>query len=140
MGQKEPAGRLPSVAVAGQRQLVLVQLSGSKGRAVHAADTQNQPEVGTSGAGSALGQEGRQGSGGQRPSSPSLALRQGIAWVTPGPGSEVGSTGMGGDASVCFGKRTCVTGPGGLRQILLPTVVAWGAGEPSGLWASGSGL
>lgn len=40
-GQKEPAGHLPPVAVAGQRQL-----SRSKGRAVHAADTQNRPEAG----------------------------------------------------------------------------------------------
>lgn len=46
--------------------------------------------------------------------------------VNPGPGTEVGSTGIGGSFFGCFGKRTCITGPRGLGQILPPTVVAWG--------------
>ena len=95
------------------------QLSRSKGRAVHAADTQNQPEVGTSrGAGSDPEVKG----------TPIPEDVPGGDQVTPGPGTEEGTTGVSGDVSMCCGKHTCLAGPGDLRQILLPTVVARRAG------------
>ena len=94
-------------------------MSRSKGRAVHAADTQNQPEVGAS---------RRAGSDPEVKGTPIPEAVSGGDWVTPGPGTEVGTTGVSGDVSVCCGKHTCLAGPGDLSQILLPTVVARRAG------------
>ena len=106
-------------------------MSRSKGRAVQAAETQNQPGVEISTERQAVGQEdywGPQGSKAELTQAAGLLLPVAVPGDSSGhPRSRDSSRKHGDRWSFlgCFGKRTCITWSRGLGQILLPTVVAW---------------